>query len=690
MNDLVDNADHMLDKLDSLMKRQDEISKEIAEMREVVSSMKRAGLVPPESIWLNISPLKVEDLPYSPSIEEDIKSIPGIEVNRIGNQQKRSFEDDTRQVPVKASIENFIGENLVSKIGIVITVIGVAIGAKYAIDHQLISPLARILSGYLFSFVMLLIALRLKKNYENFSAVLLSGSMAIMYFITYAAFGFYNLIPQAAAFALMVLFTAFTVAAAIRYDRQIIAHIGLVGAYAVPLVLSTGTENTVVFFAYTAIINTGILIISFKKYWKPLYYTSFIITWLLYLLWFIPKYRPTENFDVASGFLIIFYLTFYLMFLAFKLIRKEKFDFYDVLLLLANSFIFYGIGYKILSGQSASEEYAGLFTFFNALLHSLISLLIRKRKLADRNLFYLVSGLAFIFIAISIPVQFKGNWISLLWSGEALLLFWIGRTKGVKFYEIFSYLFIYLAFVSFIQDLSPYSSVSQIEENTSVILIFLNVRFLTGLMSVAAYGLITFIYFKPGSVSPIVNNQDLKNLVSWSVAGIFLISLFFLIKTELSSYYERLYYASGIDVNSKESIYPFKVYNIEIERFKTVVLLNYSMLYFSILTLFNIYILRERTLGLITMAANTAMLTIFLVVGLYTFSVLRDIYINQPLVQYYHRGVINVGVRYISFCFVALLISATGILADREFMKPLPFKLKTAFDILLYTSLLCG
>ena len=81
------------------------------------------------------------------------------------------------------------------------------------------------------------------------------------------------------------------------------------------------------------------------------------------------------------------------------------------------------------------------------------------------------------------------------------------------------------------------------------------------------------------------------------------------------------------------------------------------------------------------------MLTIFLVVGLYTFSVLRDIYINQPLVQYYHRGVINVGVRYISFCFVALLISATGILADREFMKPLPFKLKTAFDILLYTSL---
>ena len=42
---------------------------------------------------------------------------------------------------VKANLEKFIGENLISKIGIVILVIGVAIGAKYAIDKNLISPL---------------------------------------------------------------------------------------------------------------------------------------------------------------------------------------------------------------------------------------------------------------------------------------------------------------------------------------------------------------------------------------------------------------------------------------------------------------------------------------------------------------------------------------------------------------------
>lgn len=64
-------------------------------------------------------------------------------------------------------------------------------------------------------------AIRLKKNYEIFQrAVLLSGAMAIMYFITFAAYSIYNLIPQV-TFALMVMFTAFTVFAALKYSMQV-------------------------------------------------------------------------------------------------------------------------------------------------------------------------------------------------------------------------------------------------------------------------------------------------------------------------------------------------------------------------------------------------------------------------------------------------------------------------------------
>src|SRR5687768_1136373 len=96
----------------------------------------------------------------------------------------------------KTQFEKFIGENLISKLGIGILVIGVAIGAKYAIDKDLISPLTRIILGYAMGFGLIGFAIKLKPKYLNFSAVLISGGMAIMYFITYFAFSLYHLIGQ--------------------------------------------------------------------------------------------------------------------------------------------------------------------------------------------------------------------------------------------------------------------------------------------------------------------------------------------------------------------------------------------------------------------------------------------------------------------------------------------------------------
>ena len=76
-------------------------------------------------------------------------------------------------------MEDFIGTNLISKIGILVTIIGVFIGAKYAIDNELISPFMRILAGYLSAGVLIVIAFRLKKKYEYFSSVLIGGGLAV-------------------------------------------------------------------------------------------------------------------------------------------------------------------------------------------------------------------------------------------------------------------------------------------------------------------------------------------------------------------------------------------------------------------------------------------------------------------------------------------------------------------------------
>ena len=82
----------------------------------------------------------------------------------------------------------------------------------------------------------------IKKKYEDYSIVLVIGAMAIMYFITYAAYNYYTLIPHVFAFVIMVICIVFNYVIAIYYNRLLIAHIGIVGGYAVPFLLSGGSK----------------------------------------------------------------------------------------------------------------------------------------------------------------------------------------------------------------------------------------------------------------------------------------------------------------------------------------------------------------------------------------------------------------------------------------------------------------
>ena len=169
----------------------------------------------------------------------------------------------------------------------------------------------------------------------------------------------------------MVVFTGFAVVAAIRYDKQVIAHIGLVGAYAVPFLLSEGSGKVAILFTYMAIINVGILLIALKKYWKPLYYSSFFCTWLIFGAWYFTKYKSAEHFTLAFSFLTIFFIIFYILILTYKLIHKDRFLSGEIYLLLLNAFLFYGIGYTMINGEKNGDQllgtiYAGqcLYTFY--------------------------------------------------------------------------------------------------------------------------------------------------------------------------------------------------------------------------------------------------------------------------------------------------------------------------------------
>ncbi len=109
---------------------------------------------------------------------------------------------------------------------------------------------------------------------------------------------------------------------------------------------------------------------------------------------------------MALTFALLFFVIFYMAFLAFKLLQKEKFEITGIILLLANSFIFYGIGYSILNSHEIGAQLLGAFTLGNGILHFIVSVIIYKQKLADKNLFYLVLKIYFQLSPVTFQTQF--------------------------------------------------------------------------------------------------------------------------------------------------------------------------------------------------------------------------------------------------------------------------------------------
>ncbi len=678
-----DNNIHQLnEKMEILLNKQALFSEEINELRIAIKKLSTT------------SPL--ENLQDKQEIKADIENestsanftLETTVLEPTAIPPKHSAPISPKSSVIKSDLEKFIGENLINKIGIIITVIGVAIGAKYSIEHQLISPLMRIILGYLMGLGLLGVGIRLKKNYENYSAVLVSGAMAILFFMTYAAYSFYALFPQGVAFLLMFAFTASTVVTAIQYNKQIIAHIGLVGAYAVPFLLSDGSGKVAILFSYMAIINIGILIIALKKYWKLLYYSSFLLTWLIFISWQQSDYQMNEHFELALSFLAVFFLTFYAIFLAYKLLQKEKFEKRDIILLLSNSFIFYGTTYAVLYAHPKGKELLGLFTLCNAMIHMTVSIFIYRQKLADRNLFFLVAGLVLIFITIAIPVQLDGNWVTLLWAGEAGLLFWIGRSKNVSFYEKLSYPMMLLAFVSIVQDWiffdHHYYTKALYVESTPLF----NINFLTSFLFIFAFACINYINLSLKRITAIFSKKYLSTFISFSIPAIFIFALYISFRIEIANYWDQLYHDSMINIQNTKSNTSEQIWNMDIMGFKSLWIINYSLLFFSVLSFVNLKKIKNSNLGHVSLILSSFVLFVFLSQGLYVLGELRASFLNLNLPQHYQHNYFHIGIRYVSFAFVALMIISVYKSIKQDFMKNADFKLTIVFDALLYISLL--
>ena len=648
-------------RIGNLLYRQSVFYKEIKQLENELAELKR------QSNFSSVSATNTVKTPVEKPAERPAET----PVITAPSTPKPQFSLPTINRPKQPSdLEKIIGESWINKIGILIVIIGVAIGAKYSIENELISPLTRIILGYMMGIGLLGFGIKLKPKFEGYSAVLVSGSISIFYFITYFAYSFYNLIPQILAFAMMLIFTVFTVFAAIKYNRVVIAHIGLIGAYAVPFLLSSGSGRVDILFSYMLIINLGILFISIKRDWKTLHYSAFFFTWLIYGSWFADKsfYSSLQGYEALGiGFATAFFLIFYGVSLFNNIISKEKLDKINIILILLNSFIYFGFGYGIFNSNTKLDTYLGLFTLFNAVIHFVVLFFIKSKKLADSTLFYSTLGMVFTFITIAIPIQLDGSWVTLLWIAQGTILFWIGKTKNIPIYEKISLPILGLSFLSLLEDWSFYRYA-----NNGDIQAFWNINFLTGILAILGYGFVVYLSRKHAETEENQKFSPFNAIKSFYLPALLVLTAYLTFRNEIAYYFNYWYESSSLKGKEISEIDDYSLYNYDINVFKNIYLIAYSLVFFGGLALLNFHKFKNKVLGISAIVIGLLTLLSAQTFGLEELGELRYAYINGGSNKYFDVNFNYILVRYllwgsVAFALWAIFKNTKSIIENTKF-----------------------
>ncbi len=454
----MDNNEKILEKLSLIEKRLENLEKDV--------------------YWLKVFKEKFEANLLENKVFQETKNIESIPVKGINNQETKNIELSPvkearinvikdKALPTeekskyqeakvhtispkeaeskKTNFEMEFGGKWINRIGIAALILAVAFFLKYTFDNNLIGPQGRIFIGVLIGVSMLVSGDLLFKKYRLPSEGLLGGGTAILSFTLFAAFSFYSLINHNIAIVLFILIVLASSFLAIKNDTVALMHISTIAGFLTPFLFSTGEANDIFFLSYLIILNLGIVIISYYKNWKSLFYVAFFASHLCLFIWLAGRYQDMGDAKFIIGFIptTIIYLEFLTVSILMNLDLNNKrfYTGFDFFLLFFNAIIFYFEGCYMINSIS-DINFLGIFTIIMAILYLVIFYVLKRVPETKENFLVSLLLVALIFITIAIPVQLDGIVVSLAWAIETLVLAYLYTKTGYKKINIAYYILI--------------------------------------------------------------------------------------------------------------------------------------------------------------------------------------------------------------------------------------------------------
>lgn len=350
------------------------------------------------------------------------------------------------EIPMyRQDVERFVGESLLRRAGILLTVAGVIILYRFAIGLGYVPEWARITLGAVMATGLLGGAHYLLRSRQRSAIWMVVAAVAVLYYTVHLAFADYRYLSQLQSFWLNVGITVLSVAAALFYRRKELAIVAILGGYFTPFLARSGLSDYLFFFPYIFLLNLTMVTVAYLRNWRTVNIVAHVSTVLLLSGWALLGDSPQVILEQAAllGFTLVFYVFFFVINLGYNLKAGNESDQTDYRLLLLNKAMLGLLGLSALGEMDMSAAYPWFFGGW-ALFHLIYLLfLYRNAQLSEeiRSLMVLsvtLSALAAGFFA------FEGVALHNFWAVSSVLLLWLGvdqRIRRLKDYALFPLLF---------------------------------------------------------------------------------------------------------------------------------------------------------------------------------------------------------------------------------------------------------
>jgi len=320
------------------------------------------------------------------------------------------------------------GGNLMVRVGVVVLFFGVAFLLKFAAEHSMLPIQLRLAGVAAGGIAMLLVGWRLRTRRRVYALVVQGGAVGVLYLTVFAALRLYDLIPPGLAFALLLVFCAFSAALAVLQDARSLAVLAAGGGFLAPILASTGAGSHVELFSYYLVLDLGILGIAWFRAWRVLNLVGFAFTFVIGIAWGVRYYRP-EYFGSTEPFLIAFALVYVAVAVLFALRQPVRLRGYvDGTLVFGVPLVGFALQAALVRAMPYGLAWSALAS---AAFYVLSARALFGRLGPDSRLLaeaFLAIGV--VFATLTVPLALDARWTAGMWALEGAAMIWVGRRQA--------------------------------------------------------------------------------------------------------------------------------------------------------------------------------------------------------------------------------------------------------------------